>query len=374
MRSDLDPQRLTIAMWDFAYLGRHRPGQSMANFPAVLSGLAERGYNCVRIDPFPQLPGYLDDPSKVYRFPDQGRPYIPWGWNDGFEMPVGQTVIEFMEEVHRQGLRTILSAWWLLSGMPEESVKVTSLEQGAELFVKLLEKWKSRFGFEGLAYVDLCNELPYFIHGFLDQAKAEVNMEWWNGQPFTSEQAGWLANEMNPPLAALQRAFPELLFTISMHGDTRWLQVPVECDCLDIHFYGAADSRWANRTRFGDFTSKFFTDRSWQAEFSERWRKSKPAWPMFRARQRGLMAAFANWSRQRGMPLTTTEGWSAWYADNTPDYDYGPLIAWSEWALEDAVEYGFWGWTSHSYIQPQYGPLWDNIAWHQKLTGRFLKE
>ena len=373
MRTDLDPQRLAIAMWDYAYLGRHRPGQSMADYSAVLAGLKERGYNCVRIDPFPQLPGYLDDPSKVYRFPDQGQPYIPWGWNDGFEMKAGGTVVEFMEEVQRQGLRIILSAWWLVDGMPEESVKVTSLKQGTELFAALLEKWKSRFGFEGIAYVDLCNELPYFIHGFLDEAKSRVNLDWGSGQAFTNEQVGWLANEINPSLANLQRAFPELLFTVSMHGDTRWLQVPVDCDCLDIHFYGTADQRWNARTRFNEFSKTFFTDRSWHAEFSDRWLKSKPAWPLFRARQRGLMSAFANWSCQRGMPLTTSEGWSAWYADNTPDYDYSPLIAWSEWALEDALEYKFWGWTPHSYIQPQYGRLWDDLAWHQAMTERFLK-
>lgn len=372
MRQSLEPSRLTIAMWDYAYFGRHRPGQSMADYPAVLSALAERGYNCVRIDPFPQLEGYLEHPERVYAFPGGGRPYVPWGWNDDFEMAAGTTVIEFVEEVRRQGLNMILSAWWMTKGMPPEAITVTRLDQGAELFAKLLETWKQRFGFEGLVYVDLCNEMPYFIDGFLEDARREVGLEWYSGQRFTPEQAAWLAAQINPALGLLQRAFPELRFTISMHGDTRWLDVAVQCDCLDVHFYADADPRWKVRTRFGDFKSQLFTSRDWHAEFSERWRKSRPCWPQFRARQRAKMEAFAGWAQQQGMPLTTTEGWAAWYVDHAPDYDLQPLIAWSEWAVEDAVDCRFWGWTAHSYIQPQYGPLWDDVSWHQRMTSAFL--
>jgi hypothetical protein len=372
LRDALDPRRLAIAMWDFAYLGRHRPGQAMADYPAVLRGLVERGYNCVRIDPFPQLPDYLEDPDRVYTFPEVGRPFMPWGWNDGFSLAAGRTVIDFIEETRRQGLRTILSAWWLTEGMPAEARRVESLAHGADLLVRLLETWRRHFGFEGIAYVDLCNEFPYFIPGFLDLARQSVNLDWHAGAAFTAEQSAWLAAQINPALRTLQRAFPELLFTVSLHGDTRWIDVPLECDCLDVHFYADADPRWENRTRFHDFMGEFFTSQAWHAEFSARWRRSAPAYPLFRARQRAKMAAFASWSRQRGMPLTTTEGWSAWYADHAPDYDLGPLLAWSEWALEDAIALGFWGWTAHSFIQPQYGPLWNNLAWHQHATARFL--
>ena len=33
------------------------------------------------------------------------------------------------------------------------------------------------------------------------------------------------------------------VFTASIHGDLRWLDVPLELDCLDVHFYADADPR-----------------------------------------------------------------------------------------------------------------------------------
>ena len=373
IRSALAPSRLAIAMWDFAYLGRHCPGESMEDYPMVLGGLKSRGYNCVRIDPFAHLPGWLDNPDKVHIFPDENRPFLPWGWNRPFEAPVGRWIGDFIETVRDKEILYILSSWWLLAGWPESCIKVTTLAQAAELMADLLGKWKKRFGFEGLVYVDLCNELPYFIHGFLDQGQREAGLDW-GAATFNAEQTGWLAGQINPALGALRREFPELLFTISIHGDPRWIDVPVEFDCLDVHFYADVDQRWNARTRFSGFMERFFTDQDWHAEFSDRWRRSKPAWPMFRARQRDVIAQFSRWAIRRGMPLTTSEGWSAWYADNAPDYDLQPLIAWSEWALEDAIEFGFWGWTPHSYVQPQYGPLWTDEAWHRKMTGTFFSK
>ena len=58
-RKLLDPQRMTIMMWDQAYLVRHVPGESFADYGRVLDEAVERGYNTVRIDPAaePDRPG-----------------------------------------------------------------------------------------------------------------------------------------------------------------------------------------------------------------------------------------------------------------------------------------------------------------------------
>ena len=58
MRDHLTPRRLTLAMWDQAFVHRHGPGGSFADFDRVLDETVERGYNTVRLDPMPQMWGW----------------------------------------------------------------------------------------------------------------------------------------------------------------------------------------------------------------------------------------------------------------------------------------------------------------------------
>ncbi len=105
----------------------------------------------------------------------------------------------------------------------------------------------------------------------------------------------------------LRREFPELRFTTSIHGDVRWFDVPLELDCVDVHFYADGDPRWTERTRFHKFIDDhlFETDR-WFAEFSDRPIKTAAAMAlMLHARQRFKMSQFADWAASRGSPLTT---------------------------------------------------------------------
>jgi hypothetical protein len=90
------------------------------------------------------------------------------------------------------------------------------------------------------------------------------------------------------------------------------------------------------------------------------------------ATPRQKLAAFAAWAAQRGMPLTTTESWASWYYFDSPNLDWGWLLDWAAWSVEDVLEFGMWGWTPHNYCQPHFAN-WRDVRWHQKLTGRFLR-
>ncbi len=374
MRDWLSPRRLTMVMWDQAFLLRHIPGGSYENFDKVLDETIERGYNTLRLDPMPQWLD-LSKPETVLWWPDPKQPYMPWGWNTEVEGPVGEWLIEFMEKVQARGLHYTLSAWWF--GTQNERLKMLRYPkthtEAAEIWVTTLEQWKRRFGFEGLVYVDITNEIPYFLGGFCKRFEQDTGGPWDGPAVFTSEQVQYLTDELNPAIALLQKEFPELRFTGSIHGDTRWLTVPVEFDCLDVHFYSDADNRWNSRTRFREFMKILFTDASWRKEFNDRCTKTHKAMaPMLRARQRQKLAQFAAWAEQKGMPLTTTESWSSWYYFDSPDLDWGWLLDWAEWSVEDAIEFGMWGWTPHNYCQPQFRN-WKDVKWHQRLTSRFLR-
>jgi hypothetical protein len=376
MREYLDPRRLTLVMWDQAYLMRHFPEQSYADYDRVLDEVIERGYNTLRLDPLPQLID-LAHPETVFRWRDPQTPYMPWGWDRAGEGPLGEFLIEFMEKLARRRLHYTLSCWWFTGGsgnnpFPLEAKAPRTHLEAAELWVDMLREWQRRFGFEGLVYIDLANEVPYFLPGFMQRIEQETGTGW-GGPAFTARLVEFLDHELNPAMKALQREFPMLRFTASIHGDERWLDVPLNFDCLDVHFYADADPRWLDRTRFGECMDRLFTDDSWHADFSRRcaWTRDAVA-PMLRAHQRAKLSAFAAWSKEQGMPLTTSESWSSWYYYDSPKLDWGWLLEWAEWSVEDALEYGMWGWTPHNYCQPQF-KNWQDIRWHRRLTEKFLR-
>lgn len=378
-REALTPRRMTMAMWDQAFVLRHGAGGSFADWDRVLEETVERGYNTVRLDPMPQWVD-LADPDRVLDWPDPKVPFLPWDWNTAVSAPVGRWIIEFMEKLlARTNLNYTLSAWWFHNaagsthqGPPLRRV-LGSHQDGAELWADILCEWKRRFGFGRLVYVDLANEVPYFFPGLLDRLKKEHGLVWGDAAPFTPAQAAAIAAELNGPLGALRREFPELRFTASIHGDLRWLEVPLEVDCLDVHFYADADRRWVDRTRFYDWMPHFYTRDDWHAEFSDRCRKAYDSMgPMLRQRQRAKLMQFAAWATERGAPLTTTEAWSTWYYFDSPNLDWGWLLEWAERSVDDAAAARMWGWTPHNYTQPQFAN-WRDVRWHQRINERFLR-
>jgi hypothetical protein len=378
-RNHLNPRRLTMAMWDQAFLLRHGPGGSFADWDRVLDETVERGYNTVRLDPMPQWID-LSQPDRELHWPDPQAPYLPWDWNTAVTAPAGRWLIEFMEKLHaRPSLHYTLSAWWFglvpggsLMGPPPLG-QPANFTEGAEMWAVMLREWKRRFGFDRLVYFDIANEVPYFFPGFLERMKKECGLDWGTAAAFSPAQAAAIAGEMNPALAALRREFPELRFTASIHGDLRWLDVPLELDCLDVHFYADADPRWVQRTKFHEHMPDLSKRSDWHADFSDRCRKTAAAMaPMLRQRQRAKLMRFAHWSAERGMPLTTTESWASWYMFDSPDLDWGWLLDWAEWSVEDAIDAGMWGWTPHNYVQPHFAN-WADVRWHRRLTDRFLR-
>jgi hypothetical protein len=380
MRDDLSPQRLTMACWGADYALRHGPGGSFANFDRALDEAVDRAYNTLRIDPFPQWVD-LAKPERILEWPDPKQPYMPWNWNTAVKGPVGNWIIEFVEKLlKRPSLNYTLSAWWFMPGMvgvppvPAPLRKPATTLEGAEMWAVMLRNWKKRFGFDRLLYVDIANETPFFFPDIRERMKKETGLEFdEDGPPFTPEQIAFFTHEFNKPLALLRREFPELRFTTSIHADLRWLEVPLELDCLDVHFYTDTDPRWNDRTRFKDFSNDhmFETDR-WFAEFSDRSKRTAAAMaPMLRARQRYKMEQFAAWAARRGAALTTTEGWSSWYYIDHPKLDWSWLLDWSKWACDDAIDCGFWGWTPHNCPTPQFAN-WKDVNWHRTLNERFL--
>lgn len=54
LRVSILKKPLAIAMWDYSWILRHHRYGEFENWDMVLEGLAERGYNAIRIDAMPQ--------------------------------------------------------------------------------------------------------------------------------------------------------------------------------------------------------------------------------------------------------------------------------------------------------------------------------
>jgi len=379
-RELLAPRRLTIMMWDQAYLVRHPPGEAFADYGRVLDEALDRGYNTVRIDPLPNLLD-LQAPETVFSWADPQRPFFPWGNRSACSGPAGRWLMEFMEALLKAGLHYTLSTWWFdetnWCGKGGISPAVRRIPRNhrdaAVIWGEFLQQWKKAFGFEACVYVDIQNEVPFFLSGYKQLLKDQVGLDWDKGMPFNAEQIAFLADDLNGAMRVLQREFPELRFTASIHGDERWLSVPLHFDCLDVHFYLDADQRWVNRTKFDEWlTHDFYADDSWFREFSERCTRARDAvMPMLFQRQQSRLARFAGWAERNGMPLTTSESWGSWYYVDHPDLDWRWLLEWAEMSVEGAIAHRMWGWTPHNYVQPQF-ENWKDLEWHRKLTARFL--
>ncbi len=379
-REHLTPRRMTVIMWDQAFLVRHIPGESFADYDRVLNEAKERGYNTLRLDPLPNLIE-LDKPDRVFSWLDPQRPFFPWGNRQACQGPAGAWLIEFMNLALKKNLYYTLSSWWFdetnwcgKGGISPVCRRIPKdHRQAAEIWIPFLHQWKERFGFNNLLLVDIHNEVPFFMSGYRQMLKKDFNLDWDLGLPFNAEQIDFLAQDLNGAMKMLQREFPELRFTASIHGDERWLSVPLQFDCLDVHFYLDADPRWFNRTRFNEFISDgIYVKDHWFQEFSLRCAQARDSvMPMLFQRQQQRLADFAVWSERFGMPLTTSESWSTWYYYDHPHLDWQWLLQWAEMTVEGAVRHRMWGWTPHNYAQPQF-QNWQDVRWHQKLTSRFL--
>ncbi len=234
MRDDLRPRRLTMAMWDQAYAMRHMPGGSFADYDRVLDESVERGYNTLRIDPMPQWID-LRKPDRILEWGDPHQPFMGWGLNSAVKGPVGLWIIDFIQELHkRPWLYYTMSGWWGMPGPPPEPAapallrRPANMVEGAEMWAVMLTDWKQRFGFDRLVYVDIANEVPYFFPDVNERLKKATGAGWDEVPTLSAAQISFMSDEVNKPLKLLRREFPELRFTVSIHGDLRWLDLPLE--------------------------------------------------------------------------------------------------------------------------------------------------
>ena len=352
---------LAITMWEFSWLERRWPGAGYEDWDKALSELVERGYDAIRIDPYPHL--IYEDPGREYLL-------LPvwstqdWGSPGINRVQVQPNLNRFLERCRAYGVRVGLSSWFR-TDEEDLRMKLTTAQKHGEAWLSVLRSIEEGGLIDTILYVDLCNEwtgdawCPFFVN---DPPEAI-----WSGWD-TIRSKEWMTGS----IAVLRKHFPDIPYTFSFTGEVNGETVgkgPLDMlDFLEPHiwmtsynggeFYKEAGY---NYERF-DYTGYRNMALNGKRIYEER----KDYW------QKGLkdqIRLAAKWSERLKQPLITTECWGVVDYKDWPLLDWGYVKELCALGTLEAAKTGRWlAMATSNFCGPQFVGMWRDVAWHRTLT------
>jgi hypothetical protein len=342
---------LAITMWDFSWLERRWPGASYENWDRVLDELVVRGYDAIRLDPYPHLvaaaPDKVWDLLPVWSVQD-------WGSPAKNRVRVQPELNQFIRKCHDRGLRVALSTWFRRD-MTNTRMRIHTPEDLGQIWKATLDSIAAEGLAKDLLYLDLCNEFPLRIWApFLPKGCLRASLK----------GVRW----MREAIEFLRKWYPDLDYTFSITSEwDSWKQQDVSMmDFLELHIWMANSSNFYDKVgyHYERFDSKGYENLV---------AKAKPLYfsnpDYWKSKLRERIQLGAEWSRISGKPLITTECWSL------VDYKDWPLLEW-EWLKElcelgvrSASATGRWlAMATSNFCGPQFAGMWRDVEWHKRLT------
>jgi hypothetical protein len=342
---------LAITMWDFSWLERRWPGAGYDNWDIALDGLAQRGYDAVRIDAYPHL--VAANPNATWEL-------IPcwdtqdWGSPAKNKVQVQPSLNQFIRKCTERKLRVGLSTWFRQD--PNQTLmRIHSPEELGRIWKVTLDSINHDGLLPNILYVDLCNEwpldvwAPFLPEGF--KRTSAANTEY-----------------MRRAIRVVRTAYPDLDYTFSQTSEfDEWKQQDVGMlDFMEPHIWmaqadGYYDEVGYHYERFDpqgyvnlvDNAKRVYMEKRdhWDRKLVER------------------IAMCAEWSRTSGKPLITTECW------RLVDYKDWPLLEWDwlkqlcELGVRTAAATGRWvAIATSNFCGPQFAGMWRDADWHRRMT------
>ena len=345
-----------ITMWEFSWIERRWPGAGYEDWNRVLDELSERGYNAVRIDPFPHL--LAADPHKTWTLKPEWNTQ-DWGSPDVNRIVLLPALFNFIGKCSDRGIMVGLSTWYR-EDEANTRMTITGPEVMAANWIKTLDLIAQAGLIDSILYTDLCNEWPG--SDWAPFVKPLTYGDW--------DKPASLAY-MHEAIALVRAKYPQipLLFSCATDQPESYLKQDMsDFDLLDPHIWmvqqnGGEFYKLAGYN-YERFDPKGYTNLSLKAE--EVYRARPDYW------QKGLIDAVdrhAAVSRKMKMPLITTECWGI------VDYKDWPLLKW-DWVKDlcalgaaRAAASGQWlAVATSNFCGPQFVGMWRDKAWHQELT------
>ena len=346
-----------ITMWEFSWIERRWPGAGYEDWDQALDDLVVRGYDAVRIDPFPHL--LAADPHETWTIWPEWNTQL-WGSPDVNRIVVLPALFDFLGKCRERGIMVGLSTWYRKDDA-DTRMTITGPEVMAANWIKTLDLIVEAGHIDSILYTDLCNEWPG--DDWAPFVKPHLTYGDWN-KPASLDY-------MHKAIALVRAKYPQmpLLFSCAEDRPENYLEQDLsDFDLLDPHiwmvqqndgeFYKLAEYSYER------FDAKGYTNLSLKAE--DIYRARPEYW------QKALLQTIdrhAAVSHTMKMPLITTECWGI------VDYKDWPLLKW-DW-VKDLCALGTQraAWTGQwlviatsNFCGPQFVGMWRDKGWHQELT------
>ena len=346
-----------ITMWEFSWIERRWPGAGYEDWGRALDELKERGYDAVRIDPFPHL--LAADPHKTWTLGPAWNTQV-WGSPDVNRIVLVPALFEFIAKCRDRGIRVGLSTWYRKDDA-DTRMTITGPEVMAANWIRTLDLIAQAGLIDSILYTDLCNEWPG--EDWAPFMKPALTYGQWDN-PASLDY-------MRKAIELVRAKYPTmpLLFSVASGDMQSYLDHDLaDFDLLDPHIwmvqqYGG-DFYKLSGYAYEHFDPRGYTNLSLKAD--DVYHARPEYW------QSGLLKnidAFADVSRKIKLPLITTECWAI------VDYKDWPLLKW-DWVKDvcalgarRAASTGQWlAIATSNFCGPQFVGMWRDVAWHQQLT------
>ena len=354
LRKSKHPRAIT--MWEFSWIERRWAGAGYEDWDKALDELKERGYDAVRIDPFPHL--LATDPRRTWTLLPEWNTQM-WGSPDVNRIVLMPALTDFINKCRVRGIKVGFSTWYR-QDRDNTRKAITGPDVMAAQWIKTLDTIRDAGLLDTILYVDLCNEWPG--EDWAPFVKPHMSYGDWQ----KAESLAW----MHRAIALVREKYPELPLLFSFSGDPGpgTKQELSDFDLLDPHVWMTQqnDGEFYRLTdyHYERFDAKGYTNLSLKAE--ETYRARPQYWQGLLIKEIDRLAA---WSRGVGIPLITTECWAI------VDYKDWPLLNW-DWVknlcalgARRAAASGRWlAVATSNFCGPQFAGMWRDAAWHRELT------
>ncbi len=377
---------LAIAMWDFSWILRHHHYGEFENWDQVLEGLAERGYNAIRMDAMPQLVA-ADIEGKItdsWRCVKNG--WTPSLWGNDYTCTINPraALLEFLPKCEKYGIRVGLATWFMGHGSERKDI---FLEKGG-----LLRAWRETLNFlkdhnllENILYVDLLNEYPFW-HGYdwlkqgLDQRsdikRFKLDHPNANLPDFDNATTGgfnplqkMFYNEFaSGMIRELKQDLPNLDFYVSLDSGMALQNIDLsQFGALDYHIWfahkgtipGLAEISSRDQTQdlatiYSDLKSYFRENRDELVQWMD-----------------GRLSTIASAAKANEIPCGNTEGWGPIFWYDHPELDWAWVKESAEICIDLALKHERYKFLCTSnFTHPQFRGMWEDVAWHRNITSK----
>lgn len=344
-----------IAMWDFSWLERRYEGGGYSDWGRALDELTRRGYDAVRIDAYPHL--VSANPTREWTLPPAFEA-SDWGAPTTCQVEVLPALTEFLTACAERDVAVALSSWF------REDATNARMEIGtpaglASVWIDTLDRLDAAGLLDTVAWVDLCNEFPHPDWApFFDDPDGEF-------LPRRSPEARrWVAEAVE----TVRARYPAQDYCVSETAGPGkpWGREPApEMDLVDTHLW------LMNTTDFFDWAHDIDSTEhyDWLADAGQRrYREQADHW---QSALEAEIEAAAEWSRDMGLPLATTESWALIHYRDRPDLDWDWIKDLCAVGTQTAAETGRWTAISTSnFCGPQFTGMWEDVTWHREQTAR----